>query len=663
MKQHLLLISLGPIQDFIASARRCQDLWFGSWLLSDLARATAEDVEKHAPGNKVLIFPAGLDRADKPSVANKILAILPGDVVPASVAADAKIAMQKQLASVASVAFNGVTGTHFRRDLATAQLTDLMEFIWVAVPLADGEHAYAQARDQAEALLSARKNTRNWGPVPWHRLGGKGVPKSSLDGLRESVIDEAAYEELKNEPEKLRRQYAVKHGERLCGIGLLKRLGADPDFDKENKMFRNRKPVFHSTSHIASAPILTRIARVGAAGEAAFRRYLKELDELGVDTDRFRIATGEMKSARVGNPHAPEEPCAVVPRTFGNTDHGHLDGYLLFEGRLPELLTEYCQEASNTPDIDKLKKASQALAEFRRTLGLREGHTTYYAYLLADGDSMGKAIDALAQLPDGIEQHRKLSQALEGFSAKCQELVEKAGGSLVYAGGDDVLALCPLHTVLSLSRELRDSFSSHVAPAFSDVDKLRQLVPDFKVPTLSVGLGISHHMESMERARELAKQAEKAAKDNDRNSLAVVVAKRSGGTITVTRKWTDDDTSLDTWLVELSGWLSRGELPDGLAFELEQLLAPFAVEFGERPNQTKVGNAILALANGIVQRKRADGGKADLPERLNARLHAALLEQSPAKAVARLSEEIQVARLFKLAFDDAFGPLPKKGAQ
>ena len=37
---HLLLISIGPVQDFIASARKAQDLWFGS-LLSDLSAAVA----------------------------------------------------------------------------------------------------------------------------------------------------------------------------------------------------------------------------------------------------------------------------------------------------------------------------------------------------------------------------------------------------------------------------------------------------------------------------------------------------------------------------------------------------------------------------------------------------------------------------------------------
>jgi CRISPR-associated protein Cmr2 len=31
---YLLLISIGPVQEFIASARRSRDFWFGSWELS-----------------------------------------------------------------------------------------------------------------------------------------------------------------------------------------------------------------------------------------------------------------------------------------------------------------------------------------------------------------------------------------------------------------------------------------------------------------------------------------------------------------------------------------------------------------------------------------------------------------------------------------------------
>jgi len=57
MPQHVLVITLGPVQDFIASARRCQDLWFGSWLLSDLSRAVARTVDAFAGGD-ALVFPS-----------------------------------------------------------------------------------------------------------------------------------------------------------------------------------------------------------------------------------------------------------------------------------------------------------------------------------------------------------------------------------------------------------------------------------------------------------------------------------------------------------------------------------------------------------------------------------------------------------------------------
>lgn len=649
MSQHLLLMSLGPVQDFIASARRCQDLWFGSWLLSDLARATAEAVRDAASGEMPLIFPAGLEREDKPAVANKILAVLPEGKRPVDVAAAGRKAMDERLAEHARLAFARVDQKHLDLQLANAQLADLMELIWVSVPFS-GDADYAAARDQAERLLAARKNTRNWGPVGWHQSGRTGIPKSSLDGMRESVIHEAAYDELGGHPNALRTKYFVKPGERLCGIGLLKRVGAEPPGEGGDHGERRGRPVFHSTSHVASAPLLTRLARMGKEAEAAIERYQKTLAGLGVDLARFRIAAGRNHVAEVRDPRNPGCSPLTVPRVFAPYEGRGLDGYILFEGRLTELLTEYCKDAGEKVDQGKLKEAKSALADLRQALGLGQDHTAYYAFLLADGDSMGKAIDGLARRPDGMAQHRKLGEALESFSAGCMNVVESAGGSLVYAGGDDVLALCPLHTALQLARKLRDDFQQCIAPVFAGTD-------DIAMPTLSVGLGISHHMESMERARELAKQAERAAKDGGRNALAVVVSKRSGGTVEVARQWSDDAESLDRWLVDLAVWLERDELPDGLAFELERLSAPFDLTLGEAPDAGKVGEALLALAANTVARKKAAKGKTDLPESLARRLKDEFGRGQPRLAIERLSAEIQVARLFSAAYQEAFGPL------
>src|SRR6266536_3608800 len=80
--EYLFLVSIGPVQDFIASARRSRDLAFGSWLLSELSKAAANKI-KAENELKSLIFPAP-DPQDKDSlspgnslnVANKIVAVI-----------------------------------------------------------------------------------------------------------------------------------------------------------------------------------------------------------------------------------------------------------------------------------------------------------------------------------------------------------------------------------------------------------------------------------------------------------------------------------------------------------------------------------------------------------------------------------------------------------
>ena len=58
MAESLLLITIGPVQEFIASARRTRDLWFGSWLLSELSREAALYLSDAKVGGR-LIFPHG----------------------------------------------------------------------------------------------------------------------------------------------------------------------------------------------------------------------------------------------------------------------------------------------------------------------------------------------------------------------------------------------------------------------------------------------------------------------------------------------------------------------------------------------------------------------------------------------------------------------------
>jgi CRISPR-associated protein Cmr2 len=608
MPGHLLLISLGPIQDFIASARRCQDLWFGSWLLSELSRQTAIGVQKKA-GADCLIFPAAFGN-DKPAVANKIVARLAPEHHAADVAKAGKDAMQDRLRELAEKLFDQMPRhRYFKRDLAMQQVAELMEYMWVAVPITDGD--YGKARGQAEHLLSWRKHTRAWTFEP--REIPYGIPKSSMDGQRESVLDEALYRDPAFPPEERRRVFFVKKSERLCGVGLLKRLGEDPDFNEE------RRPKFYSNSHIASAPLRARINQ-SEAHRAALREYHQTLGELNVDRARY-------------TPRSDKD----------DEEEQELDGYLLFEDRLPEVFELYAGPMTETVRADRLLKAQKALQQLFAKIGQEEPPLPYYALLMADGDRMGQAIDALKQ----PEQHQELSQALEEFSGRCKHIVQAHQGGLIYAGGDDVLALLPLHTALSCADRLRQEFHDRLEAACASCERK---------PTLSVGLGIAHHLSSMTEARALARRAEQLAKQR-RDSLAIVVDKRGGAPLEITGTW-NEAPPLHQRIEQWCRLLHDEKLPDSVAYGLEEamrpLLTPNPAHQG-RANPAEVGDVAASLARLVLARKRSGRGEAALDESTRTLLESRLSAQreDPIRSVLALSTELQIARLFSRAHADA----------
>jgi len=653
MPQHLLLISLGPVQDFIASARRCQDLWFGSYLLSDLSRATAQDLERQV-GATALIFPAALGN-DKPAVANKILVCLPDGVSPATAAQQAREAMGDRLEELADEAFAGLeTDRRFHERVARQQINDLMEFQWVSLPLPD-PGGYAAVREQAEALLASRKNTRLWGPVPWERPYG--IPKSSLDGARESVLDESLYDDLKQgrvTAEEARRRYGISRTERLCGIGLLKRLGCElalAALTEEGEPPPGRaKPAFHSSSHMAAAPLLTRLALLGKPAQEALARYQQRLRELGLDLQRLRIRTGTARQATLTDPlgqPGPVPQSISVDRTFSQRNAVGLDGSVLYEDRLSDLFEEHRTRTgkdSHLPLDRAVEEARQALRGFLRSLGVSRP-PIYYALLQADGDRMGQAIQRLGQSA-GMAGHRRLAQALEQFAIGCQPIVEGHAGSLIYAGGDDVLALLPLHTAASCADALRKAFVDALASAV-------ETLPAAERPTLSVGLAIAHHLEPMSFVRELAQRAERLAKQ-ERDSLAVIVSKRSGGDVERSARWS-------AGLVErLHGWcqlLGAEELPDGIAFELEELCRPFELRAPGEEVADQGGAVLFALVRRAVGRKRQQRGAELLANTVadlllvQLGIGAVLPEPTPVplgealERVRQLSAELQIARV------------------
>ncbi len=210
---HLLAISVGPVQEFIAAARRTRDLWFGSYLLSEISKAVANSVKDD--GGK-LIFPhpdTNLTSGDdKVNVANIILAeIRVGE--PKDVAAKAKQAAQKRWLEFASEARKEASGV-IRPEIWDEQVDDVIEF-YAAWTASSGN--YKEDRAKVMRLLAGRKNFRDFQAA----FGRAGVPKSSLDGQHESVLKDPTKERW---PERLRSQLRVREGEQLDVVGLVKRV-------------------------------------------------------------------------------------------------------------------------------------------------------------------------------------------------------------------------------------------------------------------------------------------------------------------------------------------------------------------------------------------------------------------------------------------------------
>lgn len=509
MTEHLLLITLGPVQDFIAQARRTRDLWYGSHLLSELGRAAARALVN---GGAKLVFPslqAGdaqltaclaplrADNTPPQNIANKLLAEVPDGVAPQQLARAAREAVADYwrcgLAAPVKAKCTGLLAQNIDAVWAE-QIDTFIEFAASWLPLGE----YAQTRRQLEQAVAGRKLLRDFDP--WTQGRGN-VPKSSLDGARESVLLRP-----RQRTSDVVRRYRIADGEQLDAVGLVKRAGGEPD-------------QFVPVINVALASWL----------EHASRATANELDGL---KDACRKA-GVSRVART------DLPCAM-PFAF--------DGSVL----LPSRWRSVFEEQGLTGDAEEWGRQ-----HVRPLYAKLPEPYPYVACLVADGDRMGRAIGRLGS----ADEHRAFSQALAGFADAARRVVEQQHrGALVYAGGDDVLAFVSLPEALACADALRKAFESAMATAYAS------LAADQR-PTLSVGLGIGHVMESMGDLLMLGRQAEREAK-RDRNALAVIVDKHSGGTRSWRAQWSTEPVRL---LLEAAA-LQRDRIPSRKVYEIASIL-------------------------------------------------------------------------------------------
>jgi CRISPR-associated protein Cmr2 len=256
------------------------------------------------------------------------------------------------------------------------------------------------------------------------------------------------------------------------------------------------------------------------------------------------------------------------------------DGDLLYlEGLTPARLKDsYGLEVAEThPD---LKAAQRLLRETYDQTGYRPA--LYYGIIVLDGDNMGAHVSRCLDAPDPAAEHRSLSRSLANYAAQVRPLVKESTGgldALVYNGGDDVLALAPLVSVLTTGQKLAQTFQSSVAGG-----------------TASAGIAIAHHTYPLGAALRAAREAERQAKlVPGKTAVCVRVLKRSGDTAEMRSSWAALDNMI-TKLVQYFIGDEQGEfLSSKFAYDVAQ--AAYALPEGDDKWEAEVKRLILRHRN------------------------------------------------------------------
>ncbi len=433
---------------------------------------------------------------------------------------------------------------------------------------------YPAVQDLAERALAAAKAVRPFA-------------HSAQQGWRCSLTGETEW--LTTDPEQLQRSYRQRTDTLWA------------------KVFAKRPAWAKEGEHLGALPAIKRLwptlfaeevgRALGKAGNGGAQRFVvsthtmalaHQLDRWLADgapgADRMRAALDERQA----------DPVAL-PRKLVR-DHAGKPALLDIARRLPALLDA----------ADDLDSEAQAGALERHVMNALRGAgngsarpETYYGLLLMDGDHMGAWLAGGAdyaisyresfhpQVRAGFDRHAARQPLLQAYAAQkralspsrhlaisgalndfslvvARHVIEAEHlGRLIYAGGDDVLAMLPVADLLPAMARLRLAYSGH-DPAHVKGDRQglalrngfallegksgqrgRLMRMMGERATASCGAIVAHHQAPLSAVMRELRLAEKRAKgEGGRNAFSLGIVKRSGGALGVTAKWGEPMTLL-----------------------------------------------------------------------------------------------------------------------
>ena len=580
MTAHLLALELGPVVRIIAAARKTRDLWYGSWMLSEIAKAAALATARFcAPESdeeacRLLIVPAPetlptLEEDEDFLVGDELLLQVSSGVDPRQVAKVSREAAHRKWTNLAEEARRRTRSG----DLVEARWQSQTELdLWVSRPDVAGDVVeliaawvpltgrYSEDLRALKRLMAGRNRTRNFPPAHGEDAG---VPKSSLDGSRESVLSKPeGRKEIR-----LQRTLRLGRGEQLDALGVTKRVGSG-------------RRSYPSTARIAADPWIRGVSKRQTPEFAALVVECHSLAEQDVVS---RIDVDSRK-----------------PRAWSHFAAFPFEGAVVYENRHHEFLEEFGEA-----DPRKSTLLHPLREKLRAVIRRGTAPDPYYAVLVADGDNVGAAL----QRCNSPEDHRAFSSRLSTFAGKVRGIVqEQHYGAHVFAAGEDIVAFVPTDQAIDCAETLRRAFC----------EELKDLSDPTHPMTLSVGIAIGHFLDALEdiyaAAREMLEQ--RAKNHPGKNALAVAFHTRGGAPVEFCDSWSHDPAKAVQLWAQL---LQNDQLPDKAAYDLRLL----AEQYRGWPTATSedrdmLGRALPADVGRLLSRKsrEAAGTLADVVREL-----------------------------------------------
>jgi len=447
MNPHYFHFTLGPVQGFVSQARRTRDFWAGSFLLSWLSAVAMQAVIKQ---KGEIIFPKvsahylnwleGQGKGVAPQqgcVPNRFkggIATVPENFNPEAVVES----IQQAWAALAEQVW--------QQDLSHCDANT--RAIWQRQVKHFWEISWALSDKKEESnLLDRRKNWRSYLPPE-----EAGVKCMMMDGWQElSGIDTPNSKGLAQFWQQLRTQgnhgmqSDLREQEYLCAIGFIKRRFARCFADVRSDMPGGWtlhgwtvNPGVPSVTYMAAAPWLAEVLEHAPEAELqTFHDAAKKLTRSYGEYDTRLDCIDAVLLKRHDR------------ALFWNTKS--LDGNVFFDAAL--------DNKNIYEDEDQARNVKNALKALRKSIKDKniEPVSPFYAVLMMDGDSLG------SHMSDSDKQ-QAISTGLETFTNGVPEIVDKHSGFLIYAGGDDVLALLPLEHALNCAKDLRDCYLDSFSP-------------------------------------------------------------------------------------------------------------------------------------------------------------------------------------------------------